>query len=172
MKKNYSIRISVFDCENKEKHPIYVPKKCCEEKHIDLLLIGEAGMSRHVLVKVFDVFMYDHTLLHGGGKHSCHYCVQPFSTEEISKRHIKDCFKTNGMQMVIIPKNDKYVKFKNYERKIKSLFIIYIDFESILVPEDNGKNNPEESCTNKYKKHIACSYGCKLVCVMISLKHP
>ena len=33
-----SIGISVFGYENKEKHPIYVSKKCCEEKHVDLLL--------------------------------------------------------------------------------------------------------------------------------------
>ena len=39
------------------------------------------------------------------------------------------------------------------------------NFESILVPEDNGKQNSNESYTNKYKKHIACSYGYKLVCV-------
>ena len=38
-----------------------------------------------------------------------------------------------------MPKKGEYVKFKNYERKIKSAFIIYADFESILVPEDNGK---------------------------------
>ena len=43
--------------------------------------------------------------------------------------------------------------------------MIYADFESILVPEDNGKQNPEESYTNRYQKHIACSYGYKLVCV-------
>ena len=30
------------------------------------------------------------------------------------------------------------------------------------MPEDNGKQNPEESDTNKYQKHIACSYGYKL----------
>ena len=30
-------------------------------------------------------------------------------------------------------------------------------FESILVPEDNGKQNPEESYTNKYQKHVDCS---------------
>ena len=48
---------------------------------------------------------------------------------------------------------------------MKSLFMIYEDFESILVPEDNGKQNPVESYTNKYQKHIACSYGYKLVCV-------
>ena len=33
------------------------------------------------------------------------------------------------------------------------------------MPEDNGKQNSEESYTNKYQKHIACSYGYKLVCV-------
>ena len=43
--------------------------------------------------------------------------------------------------------------------------MIYADFESILVPEDNGKPNPEESYTHKYQKHTACSYGYKLVCV-------
>ena len=64
-----------------------------------------------------------------------------------------------------MPKNSEYVKFKNYERKIKSPFIIYGDLESISVPEDNGKKNLKEPYTNKYQKHIACSYGHKLVCV-------
>ena len=49
---------------------------------------------------------------------------------------------------------NKVVKFKNYERKIKSAFIIYADFESILVPKENGKQNPEESYTKKYKKSL------------------
>ena len=43
--------------------------------------------------------------------------------------------------------------------------MIYVDFEGILVPEDNGKQNPEESYTNKYQKHIPGFYGYKLVCV-------
>ena len=43
--------------------------------------------------------------------------------------------------------------------------MVYADFESILVPEDNGKQNTEESYMNKYQKHIASSYGFKLVCV-------
>ena len=62
-------------------------------------------------------------------------------------------------------KKGEYVKFKNYERKRKSPVIIYADFESILVPEVNGKQNPEESYTNKYQKYITCSYGYKSVCV-------
>ena len=42
-------------------------------------------------------------------------------------------------------KKRKYVNFKSSQRKIKSPFIIYSDFESILVPEDNGKQNLNES---------------------------
>ena len=63
-----------------------------------------------------------------------------------------------------MPKKGEYVKFKNFERKIKFLFMIYADFESILVPENDGKQNSNESYTNKYKKHAVCSYGYKLVC--------
>ena len=41
--------------------------------------------------------------------------------------------------------------------------MIYGDSEIILVPEDNGKQNPNESYTNKYQKHVACSFGYKLI---------
>ena len=39
IEKKNSIDISVFGYENKEK--VYVSKKCCEEKHVHLLLIGK-----------------------------------------------------------------------------------------------------------------------------------
>ena len=60
-----------------------------------------------------------------------------------------------------MPKRGQYVQFKNYERKVKSPFIIYTDFESILGPENKRKQNPDKTYTNKYQKHIACSYSCK-----------
>ena len=50
-----------------------------------------------------------------------------------------------------MPKEGEYARFKTYERKINSSFIIYADFESILVPEDhNGKQNLNVS----YKTNI------------------
>ena len=33
------------------------------------------------------------------------------------------------------------------------------------MSEDNVNQNPNESYTNKYQKHVACSYVYKLVCV-------
>ena len=62
-----------------------------------------------------------------------------------------------------MPKKGKYVKFRNYERKIKLPFITCTDFESILVLEGKGKQNPEEPYTNKYQKYTACSCGYKLL---------
>ena len=62
-KKKKSISISVFGYENKEKHPIYVSKYCCEETHVDLLLIGEEGKRHYVVIKDFNTFMYDPTLI-------------------------------------------------------------------------------------------------------------
>ena len=58
------------------------------------------------------------------------------------------------------------VRFKSFERKIKSPFMIYEDLEIILVPEDKGKQNPYKSYTKNIKqKHVAFRYGYKLVCV-------
>ena len=94
----------------------------------------------------------------------CRYCLQSFNIEEILKCHIKDCFKINGKQKIIMPKKGEYIKFKNYKRKVNSPYISYGDCESILVPEENEKQNPEASSTNKYEKHISCSYSYELVC--------
>ena len=90
-----------------------------------------------------------------------HEYIEIFITAEILKCHIKDCFKINGKQTVKMPKKCEYIKFKNFGRKIKSQFMIYADFESILVPEDNEKQNLNESYTNKYQKHVAFSYSYK-----------
>ena len=132
-------------------------KNVVKKKHFDLLLMREERKSHYVLVKDFNIFMYDYTL-HHGIKDFCRYCLQAFSSEEILKRDNKDCFKVNGKQRIVMSKKDEYIKVNNYERKIKSTAIIHADFESILVPEDNGKQNPEESYTNKHQKHIACMY--------------
>ena len=82
----------------------------------------------------------------------------------IVKGHIKDCFKINGKQTIKMPNTGESFKFKNLGRKVKSPFMIYANFKSILVPEDSKKQNPNESYTNKYQKHVACSYGYKLMC--------
>ena len=122
--------------------------------------------------KDFNIFMCNQSL-HRERKHFCCYCLQAFSTEEILKCHTNDCFKLNGKQKIKMTTKGEYVRFKNYERNIiKSPFMIYTDFENILVSENNKKQNPNKSYTKKCQKHIACSFGYKLVCVHDAFSKP
>lgn len=55
---------------------------------------------------------------------------------------MKDCLKINDIQRITrLEKGKIYILNSN----IKSPFTIYADFESLLVPEDKGKQNLEES---------------------------
>ena len=81
--------ISVFGYENKEKHSIYVSKKS-EEKHVDLLLIGEEGKRHYFIIKDFNTFMYDYTL-HRGRKRFCCYCLQAFSLLKSAPQLVSFC---------------------------------------------------------------------------------
>ena len=67
-------------------------------------------VKNFVLVKDFNTFMYNHTL-HRGEKHFFRYCLQAFSTNEILKCHIKECFIINNKKRIIMPKGE-YVKLK------------------------------------------------------------
>ena len=116
LEKKNSIRISIFGYENKERYQIYASKKCCEEKHVDLLLIGEGEKKYYVFINDFNRFMYDHSL-HRGRKHFCRYCLHAFITEEILKRSIKDRFKINGKHTIKMSNKGEYVKLKNLKDK-------------------------------------------------------
>ena len=100
-------------------------------------------MKEKKTLSSYQRFQYIHvrSYIHRRKKYFCRYCLQAFRTAEKLKRHIKYCFKINGKQTIKMPKKSEYIKFKKFGRKIKSSFMIYADFESILVPEDNGKQN-------------------------------
>ena len=134
-------------------------------------MTGEGEKKHYFLINNLGRFMYDHSL-HRGKTDFCHYFLHAFITKRILKRHIRDCFKINGNQTIKMPKKDESVKLKNFERKIKTPFKIYADFEIILVPEDNGKQNPNESYIIKHQKHVALSYIYKLVCVDDNFSKP
>ena len=54
-----------------------------------------------------------------------------------------------------MPKKEEYVKFKNYEWKIKSPFITYAGFESILLSKENTMpSKTHKSLIRAYFKNI------------------
>ena len=59
-------------------------------------------------------------------------------------------FYIDGNQIIKMANKSETVVFKNYTRKIKLTSMIYSDFKSILVSENNEKQNPDEPYKNKY----------------------
>ena len=74
--------------------------------------------KHYVFIKDFDTFMYNRSL-HCGKKHFCGYCLETFSTEEIVKSDVNDCFKINGKQLIQMLKEGQYIKLKNNCKKNK-----------------------------------------------------
>ena len=53
-------------------------------------MTGDESKRHYIRIKDFNTCMYDHALYHGR--------IQAFSTQEILKPYIKDCFKINNKQ--------------------------------------------------------------------------
>ena len=60
--------------------------------------------------------MYDYSL-HHRRKHFCHYCLHAFITEEFLKHNIKDGFKINFIQGIVMPKKANMLNSKILKEK-------------------------------------------------------
>ena len=60
----------VFFAMKIKKHPVYLSKQCCEEKHVDLSLIGEGQKKYYGLI-----------INSSWKKHFHRYCLHAFITE-------------------------------------------------------------------------------------------
>lgn len=96
------------------------------------------GKSYYFLIKELHRFMFNQTL-HRNRKH---FLIIVYSLLVVD---CKNCFKINGKKKIKMIWQSKIVRFKNFVRKTKSPFIIYADFKNILVPDDNGRQNPDVS---------------------------
>ena len=70
------------------------------------------------------ISMHSCTIIHCIVKEKMFVVIVFIFSLQTLKRHIKDCFKINGKQRIIMPKKGEYFKLKTSERKIKSLFVI------------------------------------------------
>ena len=62
-------------------------------------------------------------------------------------------------------KKSSTVEIKNFDRQIKTPFVIYVNFESLSEANISKIRDSNESYNDKYQNHVACGCGYKLVCV-------
>ena len=121
-----SIRINVFGFENGQPFPIHISKETFEDQ-MNLLLITKDKKKYYVLIKDFNVFMYNQSK-HKERKHFSMYCLQCFSSEAILANHVNNCLTINGAQAINMPKQgENMLKFNNFHKQLPIPFVIYAE---------------------------------------------
>ena len=160
------INISVLGYKGeKQFYPIRMSKDKYDD-HMELLLLGDGeGNLHYVLIKDVNRMLCSVTK-HKNKAFFCLHCLHACVSKEVLKKHKETCLEVNGVQATKLPKEGTKIKFKNHRNSISVPFVIYADFESILVPENKKDEEPDgdESHTNRYQTHQACSFGLKTVC--------
>ena len=78
---------------------------------------------------------------------------------------MKDCLELNGCQAIGMPAEGEVTKFKSFRETVKIPFVINADFESLLHKLTvTQKLEVNQEQTEKLQKHVACSYGYRVVC--------
>ena len=153
IEKKYNISINLFSHKNSNIYPLRQTKNLCE-KHVNLLITSNEETSHYVLIKDFNKLCCNVTRK-GYKKHFCMQCIQNFTSEEKLQKHIPECMTINNNQTVELPEKGSILKAKSLMQSIKVPFVIYADLEALLECVEDK---------NKTHKHVACSYGYKVVC--------
>ena len=151
----------MFGYLDKTPYRIYTSKQTFE-KHVDLSLLSNSQNSHYVLITDFDRFMSKKTK-HHGKKQVCRCCLQRFSRSKVLERYTKNYLVIYYTKSALLPEERAYINFQNFKRLTKASFIIYGDFEYVLIPStekiDFGIN------TIKYQDQTVSIYHYKLICV-------
>ena len=150
-KANPNISVSVYSYNLEEKYviPVRITKQE-REKHIQLLLHSE----HYYPIKRLSTLLNSRT---SWRRYHCERCLQGFRLPFQLEQHLVDC-RNRAVQRVEmpIPKMNKQHGYdpiiveRNYKKETKHPFVIYADFESIVVPTDGNR---------RVKHHQPSSYG-------------
>ena len=169
----YSYEIS-FNKETKKQSlsvfPIHLSKNlitnykdCC-----NLLMIKNGEKSHYVLIKNMSALFREHNSSHKS--YICPSCLKSYREEKGLDQHM-----TNGCtkfgEKVELPsaeKSKEYIQFKSIHKMLKKPFVIYADFESLLLNVERDEN----ALTQKYQKHEACGYAYKRVSTVDTYDKP
>ncbi|XP_026828646.1 uncharacterized protein LOC105279427 [Ooceraea biroi] len=94
-------------------------------------------------------------------KYICDQCLHYFPTEERLSAHTIDCETINDCAIVLPSEDDKLLAFRNYKRKERAPFVVYVDLECTLEKNEQAK---DAAAAGAYQRHRAFSVGYYVRC--------
>lgn len=133
-----------------------------ENREVDLMLYENSEGEKHY------VWIKNLSRLFGLNAHHklqvCRRCLLrlPNGTDKEKTnvaQHLKQCKNVTECKVEYPPIKDAYTGFKGYHKKLYKPFVIYADFECMLVKTNNADNNG-----GYVSAHVPVSYSLKRVC--------
>ena len=93
----------------------------------------------------------------------CLGCLHSFRTDNALKKHERLCNNNSYCDIEMPTRDNNTLKYNHGEKSLKVPWVIYADFECLLIKKQLCQNNPEESYTEKKSTHESCGYSIDLV---------
>ena len=88
------------------------------------------------------------------GDFYCLGCLHSFRTDNALKKHERLCNNHDYCHIEMPNKDINTLKYNHGEKSLKVPWVIYVDFECLLIKQQLCQNNPEESYTEKKSIHV------------------
>lgn len=175
-----NISINVFGLEfdkiNKTHSvvgPLYFTK-CRKSIHVNLLLLSSERNNHYCYIKNMSRLVRNQISRHEHAIYICDGCLLHFPSQvKLTEHQQHDCFhiktelpdsqKTSENWFGQSVSNDK-LKFDKFNKKLKTPFVVYADFEAFLTPIESCSNDPLKSYTSNIQKHEVYSFGYYIKC--------
>lgn len=156
-KNNQHISVNVYSINNKSEivGPLY-KTACRRQHHVNLLMLENGRQTHYCLIKNLGRLLKRQLTKHKGKFFLCEECMIFFNSETKRNAHVCGGVKT------VLPNQNEEIKFQNFERMQDMPFVIYADFESLLVPNTNEKTGLEN--TIQIQMHVPAAFAYYVVC--------
>lgn len=166
---NPILSITIFAYKLKKKNldvfPVYANKNQNGTK-IHLLMIENGETNHFCWIKNLGRLVMRQIGTGNHKHHICDRCLNYFTTSLKLQHHLIDCGTHNEVVKIQMPEPNEYIEFKKFSRSEPVQYVIYADFEAMLIPlVNNDDDDDDEPQTAKIQRHETYSVGFYLHCM-------
>ena len=136
---NNDISVNVLSVEDKDVyicrkgHRVQLVEGWMGPQEINLMLISKDDRWHYAAIKSLSRLLTSRNSKHHGKQYFCTNCLQGFTLELSRDEHYSYCI-DNKTVRVEMPSKGSAVEFYDGQNQFKVPFMMYADFESILMP--------------------------------------
>ena len=159
-RQNPNLAINVFGWQNESVIVHMLSEKGGEISRINLMITKQGENTHYSRVKRLTALLYDQNR-HNESKHFCERCLHGYKTRDLLERHKPECkgLLKSPTRTEMPKEGQNKMAFKNHYKQMKAPYVVYADFECVLIKIDTCEPDNKRSFTVKTEKHEPCGFS-------------